>query len=106
MLRYNLGRRWHGCVWSAHVEIHFESSLAWEGFGQLVLGCFLCFLAGIGAVESTHIEFCILSGMGAVWSRQVEIHLMSSLAWIEFGRHKLRYILCPRWQGMDLLNTC
>ena len=33
-------------------------------------------------------------------------NILSSLAWEEFGLSNLRYILCLRWHGSDLVNTC
>jgi len=50
-------------VWSTHVEIHFVSLLAWEGFGQHMLG--------------------------GVFSSHVEINFVSSLVWDGFGQHML-----------------
>ena len=43
--------------------------------------------------------------MGGVWSKHVDNQFLSSQAWDEFVLHMWRYILCPRLQGMGLVNT-
>ena len=80
--------------------IHFMSSLSCEGFGQHVF----CVFAGIVWVGSRHGEVHFVPSLA--WSTEVEIYFVSSLAWDGFGQHKLRYILCMRWHGMDFFNTC
>jgi hypothetical protein len=44
--------------------------------------------------------------MRVVLLTHVEMVLASSLAEEGFGQHTLRYILCPRWLGIALVNTC
>ena len=34
------------------------------------------------------------------------MHFVDSLEWDGFAQQKLRYILCPRWQWMGIVNTC
>jgi hypothetical protein len=67
-----------GVFRSKMVEIHFVSSLEWEG----------------GHVE---ILFVISLGMGGDWSTHVEIYFVCLLAWEGFVQHMFRYILCPCW---------
>ena len=44
--------------------------------------------------------------MGGVLSTQVNIHFLLSLIWEEYGQRMLRYILCPRWHLINLVNSC
>jgi hypothetical protein len=41
--------------------------------------------------------FCVLDCMVGVWSTHIKLYFVSSLAKELFDRHKVRYILCPRW---------
>ena len=113
-----------GWVSSIHVEMHFVSSLAWDGFGQPILWYF--FVSSLALDEIDHHvlkgslfiprhrirlvktiwdTFCGLAGIGWDWSTHVEVVLVSSLAdtyvsslsWYGFSQHALRYILCSRW---------
>ena len=95
MLRYIFCPLWHclfkicwdpfwilagmGGVLSTKVEMHFVSSLSWEGFGQC------------------YDPIIVLDCIGKDWSTRVEIHVVSSLTRNGFGQHLLRGILCPRW---------
>ena len=69
-------------VCSTHVEMHFVSSLAWDGLGQCMHG-----------IE----VFC---------SSHFEVHFVCSLAWVGFSEHKSICILCACWHGLSLCNTC
>ena len=90
--------------WSTHVDMHFLSSLSCEGFANT---CWVTFSA--------------ISGIGWIWSTNVEMHFVTSLAWGKVSQHKLRcifchcwhdtclstllrFILCPRWHGIGLVN--
>ena len=96
-----------GRVWSTLFEMYFEFSLAWEGFGQRKLWYILCPRCHeSGLVNTSWDTFCVLAGIGWVWSSQVEMHFAFTFLLDGFGQHKLRYILCPRWHGMCLVNTC
>ena len=120
-----------GGVWSTHVEIHFVSSLTWDRFLQHMLRYTLCLrMHGSCLVNArwnafsvlTHVgeiffKICwyIFCGMICVWSTQVEIHIVYllawevffpyKLAWEGFGKHILRYLSFPHWQGRGLFNT-
>ena len=95
-----------GWVRSTHVGIHFVSSLPLDVFGQHTLRYFLCpCWHGTGVLNTGRDTFCVLAFMGGFWSIQVEIHVVSSLLWADCGNSKLRYILCPHWYGMGLVNT-
>ena len=87
--------------YSAHVEINFVSSLAWEGFGQHSLTCILwARLYGLGLFNTIWDTFYVLDDMDGVWSIHFMNYFVSSLTWLGFDQHKLRYILGPRWHGM------
>jgi hypothetical protein len=94
MLRYMLSCRWHSmglvntyldtlCVlagmfadWSKQVEVRVVSLLTWEEFG-----------------EPRSLAW------NEILSALVEMHFMFNLAWERFPKHKLRFILCPRWHA-------
>ena len=77
------------------VEMHFVSSLTWDGFGKHMLRLFLCPRShGRELINSCLEAFCVLSGSERVWSTYFEIHFESSLARELFGQHMLRFILC------------
>jgi hypothetical protein len=57
-------------------------------------------------VNRSRNAFFLLAGIGGVSSAQVQIYFVYSLAWKGFGKHILRYILCPRWNGRHLVKTC
>ena len=76
-------------VLSTRVEIHFVSSLSWDGFGQHNLRCILCPRCHVMSLVNTSWDKCCV---------------LSDLE--ELFQHELRYILCPRWYGMGLVNTC
>ena len=76
-------------VLSTRVEINFVFSLAWYMFGQHML-----------------IYIFVRTGMGCVWSTDFEIQWFSTQAREGFDQYKLRYILCPCWHGMGLVNKC
>jgi hypothetical protein len=60
------------CVRSTQVEIHFMSSLAWNGFRQHKLRYILCRRwHGRVLVNTSWVAFCVLSGIGGVWSTHV-----------------------------------
>ena len=78
-------------------------------------------LAGMGWVLSKHVDmqflsrlafyelcwdaFCVLTDLVWVFLTHVRLHFVSSLAWDGFGQHKMKYILCPHWNGRGLVNT-
>ena len=75
-----------GWVWTTHVEIHFESLLAWEGFGQHMLMSLLSHRwHSKGLLYTSSDAFFVLAGMGELYSTHVEIQIVSSLAWDGFG---------------------
>jgi len=87
-----------GKVWSAQVETHFTSSLAWVVLRQHKLRHIFCprryrrvLIFTIGDA------FCVPAGMELVWIPQVVIHFVSSLAWERFSQHMLRWNLHPCW---------
>jgi len=107
-----------GGVFSTQVEIHFMSSRIWDRLSHHNLRYISCpcwhesslvntfrdtfrFLAGMGGDA-----FCVVACMERVWSTHVEIHFVSLLARKGFCQHTSRYILCPRWHGRGLVNTC
>ena len=112
-----------GWVWSTHVEIHFLTSLAWDGFGHMFWSVLCSRMHGVRLFNSSWGTFCViaamrgvffntcwvafsdLAGLGGVWSTQVEMHFVSVLAWDGFGQHQLSYILFPHWHGIGLVNT-
>ena len=56
-------------VWSSHIEMHFVSSVVWDGFGQHFMSCILC-IRWQGNYWSTQVGiFCVLLACS------VEIHL-------------------------------
>ena len=67
---------WEG----GHVEIHFVFSLVWEGIGQHTLRYILyaCW-HGRGLFNTCLDTFCVLAGIEG--STQVEIQFASTLAW-------------------------
>ena len=75
--------------WLTHADIHFEPSLAYEGFDQHMLRSIFC-----------------IAGMEWVWSTHVEIHFVASLALDKFGQYMLRYTLCHGWHKTGLINAC
>ena len=111
------------CVFSTRVEIHFVSSLEWEGFGQNMLWrtfspCwhgrvwstyfeihFVKSSAYEGLVNICRDAFRVLVNMGWDYSTHVEILFMSSLAWETFDHNVLRIILCIRCNIMGLFYT-
>jgi hypothetical protein len=60
---------------------------------------------GICLVNTCLDTFCVFAGIGQVSSTHAEIHL-SSLAWHVFSQEILRCMLCPCWNGRDLVNKC
>ena len=87
-------------VWTTQVEIHFESSQAWEGFNIQKLIYILCpRWYGMGSVNMSWDAFYIFDGMGRIWPTNVEIHLVYSLALQGFGQHNYWYNLCLLWHG-------
>ena len=77
-----------GMVWSAQVEIHFMSSLAWDVLRQHKLRYIFCprryrrvLIFTIGDA------FCVPAGMVGDYSTHDEMHL------------------CPGWHGRVLFNT-
>ena len=123
------------CVWSTQVEIHFVSSLAWEGFGQMLrfilrpcwhrkfgqhmLRFILCHRR-LGIIWTTLVEMYFETsiarkGIGQEmlrytlcprWLTFDQHKFLSSLAWEYFAQNMLGSILCLRWHGMSLINTC
>jgi hypothetical protein len=77
-------------VLSTQVEVHFVSTLAWD----------------MGLDKTFWDILSVFAGIGGVWLTLVKIHFVSSLVCNGFGQHMLRYILCSRWHGMWLANTC
>ena len=72
-----------GGVWSTHIEMHFVSSLSWEGYGQHKLRCILCPLwHRMRLVDTFWDIFYFLAGLGGVWATQVEIHFVFSMTLI------------------------
>ena len=81
-----LGRM--GCGWSTQVAIRFVSSLAWQGFGQYTLICFLCaHWYGRGLVYTIRYKSSVLSGIRG------------------FGSTIVGCIFSFRWHGRGLVNT-
>jgi len=68
------------------IEMHLESSLAWEEFAQHMLRCILCFCRH-GLANTCWDSFCLLSGMW--WILSAHIDFACSLAWVGFGQQKL-----------------
>ena len=65
--------------------------------------CVFAFKLG---VSSTHVQMqYVRAFLVGVWSTGVKIHFLSNLAWEAFGQPKLRYIICPLWHGVYLVNT-
>jgi hypothetical protein len=75
-------------VFSRQVEIHFVSSLTWEGLGQHEL--------------SWTFNPC---WHGSVWSTYLEIHIVTLSVFEVFGQHMYRCISCSRRHWMMLVNT-
>jgi hypothetical protein len=93
-------------LWSTHVEIHVESTLAFERFGEHMLSYILCpRWYGRGLVNKNCVAFSDLAGIGGIWSTKDAIHFMFSLAWERFGQHFLKYVFCPRINEIVLVNT-
>ena len=87
-----------GRVWSTQVEINFVPSLVWEDFGQNNLSLLAYERFGPHLLSSCG----LLIGIGWDWSTLVETKFVPSLA---HGLHILRWIICPRWNGMGLVHT-
>ena len=80
--------------------------MRWD-FSKFFEMYFLCLRwHGIGMVNTYWEELCVLVSMVTDRSTHVMINFVSLLAWYNFGNHMLRYILCPRWHGRGLVNTC
>ena len=71
------------------VEIHFVSSLVWEGFGNHMMRWTFC-----------------SCWYGRVWSTHVEIQFVLSMAYKVFAQHILRCFLCPRCFGLSCVIAC
>ena len=96
-----------GWVWSTQVDMHFLCSMAWVGFSEHKLICILCASwDGMDLVNTYRDAFRVLAVMGRVCSTLIDMHIVCSLAWDGFGQQILRCIVCPRWHGMCLVNTC
>ena len=94
-------------VWWSLVEMQFLSSLSCDGFSQHMLSYILWpRWHGRGLLISCPNPFSFLAGMGGFFSTRVEGVFMSFLACDGFGQHMLRCILCIRWHGNCLCNTC
>ena len=108
-------------VSSTQVEIHFVSSLAWEGIVQHILRCIFCSCWQRRGIVYTYIDIhfvtlLTLYGFGQQilkwvlypslqwwdFSTHVEIRFVFCLALEGFGQHMFRFILCPRCQGSGL----
>ena len=119
-----MGNLWHRWVWSTHVEMHFVSSKAWSGLFKSSWDT-LRVVAGMGGICSTHVAmnllsalawedfvntswdtFCVVTCVGWVWWIHAEIDVVSSLELDKFFQYMLLCILCPRWLGRGLVNTC
>jgi hypothetical protein len=89
-----------GVVWSTHVGIYFVFFPVWDGFGQRFESSLACDRFG---------QLMLRYMLSPRWhsrglSTLVLIHIVLLLAWDAFGQHKFRYILCPRRLGV--VNTC
>ena len=93
-------------VYSAQVEIHFLSSLAWDGFDQHMFRYILCSRwHGRDLVNTCSDAFCDLTFIGGICPLQVELHFESSLVWEVFDQSTVRYILSHSWLGRGFVNT-
>ena len=102
-------------VCSTHVDVHFDTMLALEGFGQHKLRYFFFprwYGISIGQHELSFILYSV--GMRRVWSIRVEIQFVSSqewegccvltsMGWIWSFQVKIHF--CSRWHGISLVNT-
>ena len=115
---------------STKFELHFVSSLSWEGFSQLMVKCNLCVLScmggvlrwikcrcwlGRGLVNTCWDAYWVLVGVQHMlrfilfphWhGRSDKPYFVSSLIFEGFCQQKLRYILCPLCHEWGLVNTC
>ena len=76
-------------VWSTYVEMHFVSSLAWEGLVQHLLRIIICPCRhGRSLVNTSWGTICVHVSMVGVWSTLVVIHNVFTLAWEWFGQQR------------------
>ena len=123
-----------GWVWWIHSVIDFESSLELDTFFQHMLWCSLCpRWLGRGLFNTCWDRFYVFAGMGCFSTTLFELHFVTWMACVGFGedmlrcifvlntrydkfyvqagiwgfgQHMLSCILCLRWLGRGLVNTC
>ena len=64
-----------------HVEMHFVSSLLWDGFSKHMMRCILMARWRLwGLVNLFSDAFFVFCGMGWVWAIQIDMHFVWFLA--------------------------